>query len=155
MCSKKVNRHIWLRLFSFSIPPKYERCFNQPALGVISRVNAVRPCLLLMPSLFCNACERERAAFGAGVQWLSPSWMSGGVIGNGPTCSFHFVVPPRSEATLLGGFVLFEQPFWIVFYMIALCFFFYPIQLWMTYIYSVFSLLCVKRSAELILFLFI
>lgn len=65
-----------------------------------------------------------------------------------------FVILPWSEGTLLGGFVIFEQPSWIASCMIALHFF-DPVQLWMTYIYRVFSLLHVKRSAEPILFLFI
>lgn len=47
-----------------------------------------------------------------------------------------------------------SKPSWIVSCMIALHFS-DPIQLWLTYIYSVSSLLPVKRSAELILFLFI
>lgn len=94
----------------FLFPPKHDKHFRKPALGVISRISVARPCLPLMPTLY-DTCKEElsNTAFSDFSFTSTAPWMSSGggeVIEN--ALLFLFVILPWSEGTLLGGFVIFK-----------------------------------------------
>lgn len=105
---------------------------------------------------FSAALVRENVQHSAPAfsNFHQASWMSGGVISNRATC---FALSICHSAMIRGDSVrriCHIQTAILNSLLYDSTAYFYPVQLWMTYIYSIFSLLCVKGSAELVSFPF-